>query len=457
MIWVSNFDREYFSGENTMKKVITYGTFDLFHEGHYNILKRAKALGDYLIVGVTSESYDIERGKLNVRDSLLKRIENVRRTGFADEIIIEEYQGQKLSDIIKYKVDLLVLGSDWRGKFDYLKNYCDVVYLERTKNISSTKLRGEGTTYTVGVVTDNDQDNGIVWETKYVSGLHVECVFSENAEAAESFCDKYELDSYYSVEADNGEWQQGFDCFLSQVDIVYIKTEQPKSIRRSLELGKYVISDAPMTDNKEKLKDLFALAAARHVLLVEKINLVYLRAFNQLVWQTHSALVGDIVCVKCSISQDHFEGGRSFSETAVLPLCAIIKILGRNYQEVNSNVVKDRSGNCIYDMITMKYQDALATIEIGTTVDVEDEFVVIGTKGRVTIPGDWWNTGYFEAKIDDSKGLKRYCFNFEGNGLRYLLQELLIMISDERTECTRLFNEESETLADILEIINQRG
>lgn len=299
-----------------------------------------------------------------------------------------------------------------------------------------------------------------MWETKYVSGLHVECVFSENAEAAESFCDKYELDSYYSVEADNGEWQQGFDCFLSQVDIVYIKTEQPKRekyIRRSLELGKYVISDAPMTDNKGKLKDLFALAAARHVLLVEKINLVYLRAFNQLVWQTHSALVGDIVCVKCSISQDHFEGGRSFSETAVLPLCAIIKILGRNYQEVNSNVVKDRSGNCIYDMITMKYQDALATIEIGNTVDVEDEFVVIGTKGRVTIPGDWWNTGYFEAKIDDSKGLKRYCFNFEGNGLRYLLQELLIMISDERTECTRLFNEESETLADILEIINQRG
>lgn len=160
-----------------MKKVITYGTFDLFHEGHYNILKRAKALGDYLIVGVTSESYDIERGKLNVRDSLLKRIENVRRTGFADEIIIEEYQGQKLSDIIKYKVDLLVLGSDWRGKFDYLKNYCDVVYLERTKNISSTKLRGEGTTYTVGVVTDNDQDNG--WRLSGISTSNAKITVKE--------------------------------------------------------------------------------------------------------------------------------------------------------------------------------------------------------------------------------------------------------------------------------------
>ena len=94
-----------------MKRVITYGTFDLFHQGHYNILKRARELGDYLIVGVTSESYDIERGKLNVQDSLLKRIENVRKTGFADEIIVEEYQGQKLSDITKYNIDLLVVGS----------------------------------------------------------------------------------------------------------------------------------------------------------------------------------------------------------------------------------------------------------------------------------------------------------------------------------------------------------
>ena len=145
-----------------MKKVITYGTFDLFHKGHYNIIKRAKALGDYLIVGVTSESFDIERGKLNVRDSLIKRIENVRRTGLADEIIIEEYQGQKVSDIIKYDIDVLVVGSDWRGKFDYLKNYCDVVYLERTKNISSTKLRSEGIIFNMGIVTDDIQDNGFV-------------------------------------------------------------------------------------------------------------------------------------------------------------------------------------------------------------------------------------------------------------------------------------------------------
>lgn len=223
-----------------MKRVITYGTFDLFHQGHYNILKRARELGDYLIVGVTSESYDIERGKLNVQDSLLKRIENVRKTGFADEIIVEEYQGQKLSDITKYNIDLLVVGSDWRGKFDYLKNYCQVVYLERTKNISSTKLRSEGTIYRVGIVTDDAEDNGMVLESKFVSGLHVESVYSEDIFVAREFCDRYELDSYGT---DYGE-------FLNGLDIIYIKSglkNRAAYIRRALEQNKYVISDTPMT------------------------------------------------------------------------------------------------------------------------------------------------------------------------------------------------------------------
>ena len=103
-----------------MKKVITYGTYDLFHQGHYNLLKRAKELGDYLIVGVTSDYFDKSRGKFNVRDSLMKRIENVKSTGFADEIIVEEYFGQKIDDIKKYGVDIFTVGSDWKGYFDYL-------------------------------------------------------------------------------------------------------------------------------------------------------------------------------------------------------------------------------------------------------------------------------------------------------------------------------------------------
>ena len=92
-----------------MVKVITYGTFDLFHEGHYKLLQRAKELGDYLIVGITTEEYDRARGKLNVMDSLLTRIENVKKTGLADEIIVEESEGQKFQDIKKYNIDIFTV------------------------------------------------------------------------------------------------------------------------------------------------------------------------------------------------------------------------------------------------------------------------------------------------------------------------------------------------------------
>ena len=431
-----------------MKKVITYGTFDLFHKGHYNIIKRAKALGDYLIVGVTSESFDIERGKLNVRDSLITRIENVRKTGLADEIIIEEYQGQKVSDIIKYDIDILVVGSDWRGKFDYLKNYCDVIYLERTKNISSTKLRGEGIIFNIGVVTDSIEDNDFVQESKYVSGIHVERVFSEEQEVAQRFCDKNELDSCWN---DYGE-------FLSDVDIVYVKTglnKRAEYIETALKHGKYVISDSPMTLSSDRLRRLFELARENNVVLIERMTLVYLRAFNQLVWLVHSNLVGDLVSVKCSISQDDFDGGRTFNETVCTAICAVLKLLGKNCQEVRTNAVRNHDGEFVYDMISMKYENALATIEIGTTVDIENELVIIGSNGRVTIPNDWWNTGYFEANISGKEFLKRYSFNFEGNGFRYLLQELMIMIGDKRTECTRLFYDESVKIIEILERINK--
>ena len=104
--------------DDGVTKVITYGTYDLFHEGHYRLLQRAKQLGDYLIVGITTEEYDRTRGKLNVIDSLMTRIENVKKTGFADEIIIEEAAGQKFRDIQKYKIDIFTVGSDWTGQFD---------------------------------------------------------------------------------------------------------------------------------------------------------------------------------------------------------------------------------------------------------------------------------------------------------------------------------------------------
>ena len=116
-----------------MTKVITYGTYDLLHYGHIKLLERAKALGDYLIVGVTSDYYDKKRGKINNHQSLMERIDAVSATGIADEIIVEEYDGQKIDDIKKYGIDIFTLGSDWEGKFDYLREYCDVIISREQK------------------------------------------------------------------------------------------------------------------------------------------------------------------------------------------------------------------------------------------------------------------------------------------------------------------------------------
>ena len=124
-----------------MVKVITYGTYDLLHYGHIKLLERAKGLGDYLIVGVTTDDFDKTRGKINVQQSLMERIEAVRATGLADKIIVEEYEGQKIDDIRRYDVDIFTVGSDWAGKFDYLNEYCKVVYLPRTEGISSSEVQ----------------------------------------------------------------------------------------------------------------------------------------------------------------------------------------------------------------------------------------------------------------------------------------------------------------------------
>lgn len=123
-----------------MRKVITYGTFDLIHTGHINILRRAKELGDYLIVAVSTDEFNEGKGKkayytYEQRKSILEAIR------YVDKVIPEESWEQKTEDIQKYEIDTFVMGDDWKGKFDFLKKYCDVVYLPRTEGISTTKIK----------------------------------------------------------------------------------------------------------------------------------------------------------------------------------------------------------------------------------------------------------------------------------------------------------------------------
>lgn len=125
-----------------MKKVITYGTFDLLHYGHINLLKRAKELGDYLVVALSSDEFNEVKGKKSYfkyeeRKLMLEAIK------YVDEVIKEETWEQKINDVIKHKINIFVIGDDWTGKFDFLKEYCEVVYLNRTPEISTTQIKNE--------------------------------------------------------------------------------------------------------------------------------------------------------------------------------------------------------------------------------------------------------------------------------------------------------------------------
>jgi glycerol-3-phosphate cytidylyltransferase len=123
-----------------MKKVITYGTFDLLHWGHINLLKRAKALGDHLTVAISSDEFNAIKNKKSYHsfDNRKLILESIR---YVDEVIAEDDWEQKITDVVDNDIDIFVMGDDWEGKFDFLKDYCEVIYLPRTVGISTTKIK----------------------------------------------------------------------------------------------------------------------------------------------------------------------------------------------------------------------------------------------------------------------------------------------------------------------------
>lgn len=125
-----------------MKRILTYGTYDLLHYGHIRLLQRAKALGDYLIVALSTDEFNELKGKKAYHnyETRKKMLEAIR---YVDLVIPEQNWEQKISDVKKYEVDIVVMGSDWAGsdRFDYLQDYCEVVYLDRTEGISTTKIK----------------------------------------------------------------------------------------------------------------------------------------------------------------------------------------------------------------------------------------------------------------------------------------------------------------------------
>ena len=438
-----------------MKKVITYGTYDLLHQGHINLLRRAKELGDYLIVGVTSDSFDRGRGKLNVRNNVLERVEAVKATGYADEVIIEDYVGQKIDDIQKYNVDIFAIGSDWEGLFDYLNEFAKVVYLPRTEGISSTILRAENTTdVKVGVIGCGRVANRFPLEASVVNGIAITACYDTNPDAMNDFsCAFNGVKACVTV-----------DALLCDVDAVYIATPHLthyEYIKQAINARKHVLVETPMVLKGECAKECFELAEQKDVILMEANKTAYCPAFNHLMVMIKSGVIGEVVDVDASLSKlwdddmtlrefDPEQAGGSFYELGSYPLLPIIRLLGCKYENLNI-YSRMKDGIDMYTKGVFRFEHAVCSFKVGLGVKTEGNLVISGTKGYVYVPAPWWKTDYFELRYEDQNKNQKYFYKWDGSGLRYEIQEFISCIVNKRLSTARLRRKESVCMAEIME------
>lgn len=437
-----------------MKKVITYGTYDVLHFGHIRLLERAKKLGDYLIVGVTADDFDKTRGKINVQQSLMERVEAVRATGIADEIIIEEYEGQKIDDIRKYDVDIFTVGSDWVGKFDYLNEYCQVIYLDRTEGVSSSEIREKKRSLSLGFVGNSTFLNKVMAESAFVNGLQVVGLCSSNLEVMEEKLKKvpFIIDKYEEL--------------LPNVDAVYIRS-LPKfhygQIKAALESKKHVLCEAPMTLSRKQTEELFALAKQNGLVLMEGIKTAYATAFSRLLLLLKAGNIGDIVSVDATCTslrnfedseKDEWNGIYEWGPTALLP---VFQLLGTQYRDCrivtrfeDSMPSRDR-----FTKIDFVFDHAVASMKVGDGVKSEGELIISGTSGYIYVPAPWWKTDYFEIRYEDQRKNKRYFYQLDGEGIRYELVAFARAI-ERGNALSNISSEVSLAISELMEKINKK-
>lgn len=391
-----------------MVKVITYGTYDLLHYGHIRLLERAKALGDYLIVGVTADDFDKTRGKINVQQSLMERVEAVRSTGLADEIIIEEYEGQKIDDIRKYHVDIFTVGSDWKGKFDYLSEYCKVVYLDRTEGISSSDIREEKRQVRLGLLGNSTFLNKVFSETHYVDGIHVSALYTSNIDKMDEEMRNLRVDSFSEL--------------LNNSDAVYIRSLPElhyAQIKQALESGKHVLCELPIALSVEETEELYSIAKEKGIVLMEGIKTAYATAFSRLLLLIKAGRIGDVIsvdatCTSLSKNRTDWPGIYEWAPTALLP---IFELLGTEYEKKIITHTDDKK-NDLFTKIEFVFSHAVASIKVGDGIKSEGELIISGTRGYIYVPAPWWKTDYFEIRYENADENKRYFYQLDGEGIR---------------------------------------
>ena len=333
-----------------------------------------------------------------------------------------------------------------------MNEYCKVVYLPRTEGISSTMLREESQNcYKIGIIGSGRIANRFFPETKVVNGADVVAVLNPDSNEANVFAKTHGIEAHTD-----------FDAFIVNVDVVYIASPHLTHydyIKRCLLAGKHVLCEIPFTLKKEEALELYRLAEEKNLVLMEASKTAYCPAFGHIVTLIKSGIIGEVVDVKASLSKvvepptrelDEAQAGGAMTEHAPLTLMAIIKLLGIDWNDVDFHTKKE-NGVDIYTKGVINYPHATSSFTLGIGVKTEGNLVISGTKGYVYVPAPWWLTSYFEVRYEDQTKNKKYFYSYDGEGLRYEIQEFLSMIVNDRRSCYKLRRRESVAIAEIIE------
>ncbi len=445
-----------------MTLVATYGVFDLFHKGHENLLRRARALGDQLIVGVTTNRFDELRGKLNTVQSLEARMQSVHDSGYADKIIPESYPNQKADDIKKYGIDILVAGSDWIGQFDYLNELCQVVYLPRTEGVSSSELRDSiNTRVRLGVVGTGRIAQRFVMELPWVSGVDVRAVYNPNEEHATSFASQ--------VFTHDGVAPQPYSSwtkFLDAVDAVYIASPHQyhfDQAQSALQAGKHVLCEKPLAFTQAQAQELFDIAAKKNVVLLEALKTAYCPGFSELISVVNDGAIGEVRDIEAAFTRlgdttaresTDTQFGGAFLEYGPYSLLPIVKLIGASALETMECRIyqqKRDNGLDVFTKVSFECDTVSALAKAGLGVKSEGQLLISGTTGYVLVPAPWWLTTKFEIHREDPTDVQYFEYQYLGDGLRYEISNFIHLIHKDEDRAAKLLPEESIAIARVVE------
>ncbi len=431
----------------------------MFHEGHLRLLERAKALGHYLIVGVTGENYDRSRGKLNVIEDTQKRVETIKALDFVDKVIVEKHKKQKAEDMVKYDVDIFAIGDDWIGTFDYLNEFTHVEYLPRTQGISSTQLREDNFgLIKLGIVGLGRDTKAFIDEAQHVPNLKIRRIYSSDFLAVKKFTKESKSIKF---------GHDNYDDFLeSSIIAVYIDTALEahyKLIKKALQAKKHVLCENPLALHKDELKELLSLAKKEKVLLLSALKTAFLPAFNQLLTELNKGIIGDIKEVRATRTSlykekdypDTFMAQGATNILSSYPSLLVNKILGESKDITFFD--QGTEGYDVSNLIVSKHEGgAIGVSIVATGIKSEGDAVISGTKGYIYIPAPWWLTKKFHVRFEDEHKSQTFNYEFDGGGLRYMIAEFASLIQRDERESSMLTPEDMLSINRVLLEYNDR-